>query len=224
MAEQQEVTKEQLLKVIDDLETAPSDRVRILGDLGVTSVGLGLGAAAAGTMATIAGATAIPVVTTAASWLGVTAVAATPVGWIVGAALAGGALAYGVSRLILDGGMSEGRKRELLQIYKERLREMQHREQAQDITVPDRNQFITSLREVIDKGAISPKTAFQLIDAVERGAMPLSQAYALVAGLLEDGSTPQITGKEPYAAHQHQAPEPAPAAAGSESHLNLPTG
>ncbi len=180
------VSKKQLLKVIDDLEASPSDRVRILGDVGITSVGIGLGAAAAGTVATIAGATAIPVVTTAASWLGVTAVAATPVGWVVGAALAGGALAYGVSRLIRDGGLSEGRKRELLQVYRERLQEMQRREQAQEVTAPDRNRFITSLREVIEKDAISPQKAFQLIDAVERGAMPLSQAYSLVAGLLQE--------------------------------------
>ncbi|WP_427772362.1 hypothetical protein [Comamonas thiooxydans] len=185
MSGTQQATKKQLLKVIDDLEASPSDRVRILGDVGITSVGIGLGAAAAGTVATIAGATAIPVVTTAASWLGVTAVAATPVGWVVGAALAGGALAYGVSRLIRDGSLSEGRKRELLQVYRERLQEMQRREQVQEITALDRNRFITSLREVIDKDAISPQRAFQLIDAVERGAMPLSQAYSLVAGLLE---------------------------------------
>ena len=185
MSETQQATKKQLLKVIDDLDASPSDRVRILGDVGITSVGIGLGAAAAGTVATIAGATAIPVVTTAASWLGVTAVAATPVGWVVGAALAGGALAYGVSRLIRDGSLSEGRKRELLQVYRERLQEMQRREQVQEITALDRNRFITSLREVIDKDAISPQRAFQLIDAVERGAMPLSQAYSLVAGLLE---------------------------------------
>lgn len=62
---------------------------------------------------------------------------------------------------------------------------MQRREQVQEITALDRNRFITSLREVIDKDAISPQRAFQLIDAVERGAMPLSQAYSLVAGLLE---------------------------------------
>lgn len=185
MGQHKEVTKKQLLKVINDLEAAPSDRVRILGDAGITSVGVGLGAAAAGTVATIAGVTAIPVVTTTASWLGVTAVAATPVGWVVGAALAGGALAYGVSRLIRDGGLSEGRKRELLQVYRERLQEMRQREQVKEVTGPDRNRFICSLREVIEKDAISPQKAFQLIDAVERGAIPLSQAYALVAGLLE---------------------------------------
>jgi hypothetical protein len=188
MSAAQPATKKQLLKVIDDLEASPSDRVRILGDFGITSVGVGLGAAAASTVATIAGATAIPVVTSAASWLGVTAVAATPVGWVVGVALAGGALAYGVSRLIRNGGLSEGRKRELLQVYRERLQEMQRREKAQEVTAPDRNRFITSLREVIKKDVISPQKAFQLIDAVERGAMPLSQAYALVAGLLESDS------------------------------------
>lgn len=183
---QKEVTKKQLLKTIDDLEASPSDRVRILGDVGITSVGMGLGAAAAGTVAAIAGATTIPVVTTAASWLGVTAVAATPVGWVVGAALAGGTLAYGVSRLIRSGSLSEGRKRELIQVYRERLQEMQRREQSQNIATLDRNRFIASLREVIEKDAISPKKAFQLIDAVERGAMPLSQAYSLVVGLLEE--------------------------------------
>jgi hypothetical protein len=185
MTKQKEVTKKQLLRVIDDLEASPSDRVGILGNVGITSVGIGLGAAAAGTVATIAGATSIPVVTATASWLGVTAVAATPVGWVIGVAIAGGALAYGVSRLIRSGGLSEGRKRELLQVYKERLQEVKRREQAQEIAVPDRNRFITFLREMIENDAITPKKAFQLIEAVERGAMPLSQAYSLVAGLLE---------------------------------------
>lgn len=172
-------TKKRLLKVIDDLETSPSDRVRILGDVGITSVGAALGAAGAGTLAAAAGAT------TAFSLFGFTLAAATPVGWVVGTAVAGGALAYGISRLIRNGGMSEGRKRELLQVYREQLREVQRREQVQEITDPDRNRFIASLREVIEKDVISPEKAFQLIEAVERGAMPLSQAYSLVAGLLE---------------------------------------
>jgi hypothetical protein len=185
MAHHKAVTKKQLLKVIADLQASPSDRVRILGDVGITSVGVGLGAAAAGTVAAIAGATSIPVVTTAASWLGVAAVAATPVGWTIGVALAGGAVAYGVSRMIRDGGLSEGRKRELLQLYRERLEELKRREQAEEIGASDRNRFIASLRELIEKDVITPQKAFQLIDVVERGAMPLAQAYSLVAALLE---------------------------------------
>lgn len=186
MGKHNQVSKKQLLKVIDSLEASPSDRVRILGDIGITSLGIGLGAAAAGTVATIAGVTAVPVITTAASWLGMTAVAATPVGWILGAALAGGALAFGVSRLIRNGGLSEGRKLELLQIYRERLQEIQRLEAAQKISASERNEFISSIREVIEKDALSPKKAFELIEAVERGAIPLSQAYSLVLRLLED--------------------------------------
>lgn len=185
MSSQPKVTKKQLLRVIKDLESRPDDRVRILGDFGITSVGVGLGAAASGAVAAIAGATSIPVVTTAASWFGITAVAATPVGWVVGAAMAGGALAYGVSRLIRNGGMSEGRKRELLIAYRERLQEMQRREQSQQIAAPDRTRFIISLRDMIDADVLSPTNAFRLIEAVEKGAMPISQAYQMVSDLLE---------------------------------------
>jgi hypothetical protein len=178
------VTKTQLLKVIDELQTNPNDRMRILGDLGISVVGAGLGTAAAGTIAAIVGTTSIPALTTAASWIGISALAATPIGWTLGIAAAGGALAYGISRLIRNGGLSEGRKSELLQAYQDRLREIQFKERAASISPSDRNQFITSLRELIEKDAIPPKKAFQLIEAVERGAMPISQAYKLVSAIL----------------------------------------
>jgi hypothetical protein len=184
MDDDKKVNKEQLLKVIDELQMNPSDQVRILGDLGISVVGAGLGAAAAGTVAAIAGATSIPVLTTAASWIGLSALAATPIGWTIGIAAAGGALAYGVSRLIHDGGLSEGRKNELLQEYQDRLREIQFKERAETVTPSDRNQFFTSLRELIEKDAIPPKKAFQLIDAVERGVMPISQACNLILTIL----------------------------------------
>lgn len=120
MSSEKTVSKKQLLKVIDELQKNPNDRVRILGDFGITGVGIGLGAAAAGTLAAMAGATAIPALTTAASWIGITAVAATPVGWVVGVGIAGGAVAFGMSRLIRGGGIAEGRKKELLQVYQDR--------------------------------------------------------------------------------------------------------
>lgn len=179
-------TKQELLNLIDELETNPADRGRILGEAGITALGLGLGAAAAGTVATMAGATSIPVLTAAASWIGVTAVAATPVGWIIGAAAAGGALAYGLSRLVGDGGVSEGRKKELLQGYQERLQEAGHKERAGTITIQDRTQFIAGLRELLERDVLRPEKAFQLIEAVERGAMPVSEAYQLIAGILSD--------------------------------------
>ena len=186
MASESKITKQQLIKMIDELEKRPNDRVRILGDAGVSLVGAGLGAAAAGTLASAAGATSIAGVTTVASWLGITAVAATPVGWIIGAAAAGGAVAYGISRLIHGGGLSEGRKKELLLKYREDAKAIEAKEQAGSITDQDKTRFIVSIRELIEKNAIAPEKAKALIEFVENGRIPISQAFTLIQGLLTE--------------------------------------
>ena len=69
----------------------------------------------------------------------------------MGAAAAGGALAYGVSRLIYDGGLAEGRKAELLQQYRESARSLEAKERANSITEQDKTRFIISTKELIDK-------------------------------------------------------------------------
>lgn len=180
------VTKEQLLKLIDEIEKNPNDQARILGNSGITLIGVGLGAAAAGTLAAAAGATSIAGLTTAASWVGLTVVAATPVGWIIGSAAAAGAVAYGVSRLIRGGSLAEGRKAELLQGYREAARNVEAKERAGRIAAEDRTRFIISLRELIDRNAIPPTNAFRLIEQVELGRIPLTQAFTLIQGLLLD--------------------------------------
>jgi len=182
-------SKSQLLRMIDDLQKNPDDKVRIFGDAGISVVGAGLGAAAAGTLAAAAGVTTIPLLSTAASWIGVSLFAATPVGWVVGVAAAGGALAYGASRLILDGGISEGRQKELLQKYQEDLRNIVAKERAGTIKSSDKMLFFVSLRELIEKNIITPEQSFKLIGQVEQGRIPLSQAYSLIQALLQEKHT-----------------------------------
>ena len=180
------VTKKQLLNMIDDLKKNPHDKIRILGDTGIIVIGAGLGAAAAGTLASVAGVTSVLGLTTVASWLGVTAVAATPVGWIIGSAAAAGAVAYGVSRIIYGGGLAEGRKLELLQKFREEANNMEAKERSESITSADRTQFILLMREPIDKNVISPENAKKLIKFVEEGRIPLSQAFSLIHDLLQE--------------------------------------
>jgi hypothetical protein len=186
MATDINVTKQQLIKMIEELKNQPNDKVRILGDAGVSLVGAGLGAAAAGTLASAAGATSIAGVTTVAGWLGIAAVATTPVGWIIGAAAAGGAVAYGISRLIHGGGLSEGRKKELLLKYKEDAKAIEAKEIAGSITDQDKTIFIVSIRELIQTNAITPEKAKDLIEYVENGRIPISQALTLIQGLLTE--------------------------------------
>jgi hypothetical protein len=181
----EKVSKKQLLKMIESLQSSPKDRIRILGDVGIGAMGVGLGAAAAGTVASVAGVGAIPVLTSAASLVGVTAVVATPIGWTLGVAAAGGALVYGVSRLIRSGGLAEGRKAELLLVYQERLLALQSAEQAADMQPGERDEFYRALAEVVEKSAVSAAQAFRMIEAVEGGQMPLSQGYSLLSAILE---------------------------------------
>lgn len=180
------ITKKQLIKVIDDLKKRPNDRIRILGDVGISVVGAGLGAAAASTVAGALGITSIAGVTTVASWVGVTAVSATPIGWVIGAAAVGAGAAYGVSRIIHGGGLSEGRKSELLQQYKQEIRNMEAKENAESITQEDKDSFIFSLKELIAKDAIKPDEAKALIEYVENGIIPISEAFKTVYNLLDE--------------------------------------
>lgn len=160
--------------------------MRILSDTSAAITGTVLGAAAAGTLASAAEATSIFGLSTAASWFGVSAVAATPVNWIIGCTAAGGAIAYGVSRRIHGGGLSEGRKLELLQKYREDTRNMEAKERSGNIDDADRTRFIISIRELINKDVISPEKAFKLVEQVEQGHIPLSQASALIQALITE--------------------------------------
>lgn len=183
----QKLTKEQLLKAISQLENNPNDKLRILGDIGIVGVGTGLGIASAGTIAAAAGATSIPVLTTVGSWVGVTLVGATPVGWVVGAAVAGGAAAFGVSRLIKSGSYTEGKQQELLNSLKDRMCEIEAKQRASSIGENDRTQFHIFLKQPLQFGLISADDAQGLITAVESGQMPLNQAYQLVKDIINSG-------------------------------------
>ncbi|MCL1861633.1 MAG: hypothetical protein FWG52_08910 [Proteobacteria bacterium] len=179
------ITKKQLLKAIDGLKQNPSDRIRILGDVGIAGAGMRVGAMAVGSAAAMAGTSKVTIVTSLAEKLGITAVAAKPAALVVGTVAAGGALFYGVSCLIRSRTMSEGRKCELLKTFNEQLREIKLKENIISITFSDRNQFIVSLREVVEKNLLPPKKTFRLIEAVENGRMPLSRAYELVRSVVE---------------------------------------
>ena len=185
MSENKKVTKEQILKAIEQLEKNPNDKMGILGDIGIVGVGAVLGAGAAGTVAAAAGATAIPIVTTVGSWLGLSLLGATPVGWVVGTAAAGGAIAYGVSRLTRGGGYNEAKQAEILKQLKEQLREVETKERASKLGESDKTKFIVSLKEPVRLNLISPKEAQDLMRAVETGQIPIKEAINMVKAIVE---------------------------------------
>jgi hypothetical protein len=183
MSESKKLTKEQLIKAIEKLEKNPNDRVGLLGDIGVTAIG----AIGAGAAATVLGTTtaSIPLITALTGGT-VVAVAGAPFALMAGAAVAGGAAVYGVSRLIKGGGFNEGKKKQLLADYKDKLKDIEAKERQSSFNEQDKTTFYSFLKDPLKYNLISPDEARQLMQAVESGHMSLSEAYKLVGQVLED--------------------------------------
>jgi len=187
--------KEQILKAIEQLEKNPNDKLAILGDVGIT----GLGAVGVGAVAAVAGTTtaSIPVLT---ALTGIGMVVAAPLGLVAGAAVAGGAAAYGISRLVKGGGYNQGKQQEILKRLQEQKIEIEAKERGSNVGDSDKTNFILLLKEPIRLDLISPEDAQELINAVETGQLPLKDAIQMVEDIVknEDNQTeiPQHSGSE----------------------------
>ncbi|MBD2578178.1 hypothetical protein [Oscillatoria sp. FACHB-1406] len=179
MSDPKKPSKEQLLKAIEKLEKNPGDRVGILADVGIAA----FGAAGAGALAAVfgAGATSIPIVT---ALTGASLVVAAPVTLVAGAAVAGGAAIFGITRLIKGSGYSEGKRAEILSNLKDRLKEVEAKERQSSLSGDDKTGFYVFLKEPLQLELISPEDARQLMSAVESGQIPIKEAYQLLKNII----------------------------------------
>lgn len=167
----QKPTKDQLLKAIEDLEKNPNDNLGFLADIGIGAVG----AAGGGAAASVLGSSAI--------FFGLLPVAA-PLGVVVGGAALGGMALVGLKKVLFDGTYMEGKKAEMLNQLKEQLRDVEAKERASHIKDDDKTKFHLFLKDPIMLDWISPQDAQSLINAVQNGQMPLTEAYKLVQNLI----------------------------------------
>ncbi len=180
----QQLSKRELLNAIRKLKEDPNDRLGILGDIGIA----GVGAVAGGAAAAVFGASvaSIPVVT---ALTGIGVVVAAPVALVAGSAIAVGAGAYGLAQLLKDGSFNDGKRRRLLEEYEDKLHEVERLERSAKVSDRDKNDLYILLEEPIRYGLIEPEAAQQLIQAVETGEMPISEAYKLVRDVLSEVDT-----------------------------------
>ena len=171
------LSKEELLKAIEQIENNPDDRINFLTDIGA----IGVGAVGAGAAAFAFGGTAVPILFGL-----ITVPVAAPIGVIAGAAALGGAALFGVKRFLIDGTHQEGQREEILRQLKEKLREMETEERKSTIGDNDKNKFYSFLKEPLMLNLISPEDAQRLMELVEKGELSISEAYEAVQDILSE--------------------------------------
>ncbi|MEM7594477.1 MAG: hypothetical protein AAF383_23710 [Cyanobacteria bacterium P01_A01_bin.83] len=166
------LTKEQILKAIEDLEKNPHDKLGILADIGIGAVG----AAGAGAAVAAFGGTSM--------LFGLITVAP-PVGLVVGGAALGAAALVGAKKMLFDGTYNEGKRAEILRQLKDRLREVETKERVNNVGDSDKNEFYILLKEPIKLNLLTPEKAQQLISVVESGQISITEAIKLLEDIIK---------------------------------------
>ena len=172
------VTPEQKRKAIEQLKGR--DRVGVAGELVGTGVAAAGGAAASGAIASTFGATTILGSSTVGSLLGGVFVASTPIGWVVGSALAAGAIGYGIARLCSSGGTQDQRRRQLIEELEARLEETQGNKEL----VPELVALYQTLREIVTDTDILVQSE-KILGLVEEGKLQPAIAIRRLKAVIE---------------------------------------
>lgn len=147
-----------------------SDRVGDGSEALLALLGIAGGAASAGSLAAAVGVTTIPVLTSAAGWLGITVVSATPVGWVLGASLAGGFVVYGIGKAIRSGGRSDQIRRDIARRLKEKLTK-RHVDKTCVLDIDQLRAVSKEAQEALDRGLIEQSQAERLALLVAGGRL-----------------------------------------------------
>jgi len=181
---------EQAYKVaLKHMKQAPKDRIGKTGTAAATSLGILGGYAAAPTAASIAGATTLVGSTKLAALLGGVLVTTTPVGWLVGGAVLGGAALYGATRLVGSGAKADEERRRSIREMEVKLTELRARSSSGSLSGSALEQIEPLLRELLSRGLLGATKAAEVRLAVSSGTMPVDFALRTLQKLLLEASS-----------------------------------
>ena len=182
------LTIEEYLCALEKMKQNPRDRVGILGELGVTGLGVTAGVALSGSIAAIAGTATFAGSTTLASIVGGIFVTATPVGWVVGSAVAGGTLAYAAVKLVRSGAKCDTRRKINIRDLEERILKLKQEAEC----VPDHNEkmkkVLTSIQYLVSNLYIGQDKATDLLGAIEKKNMSVDEVFEILQAVVNEKS------------------------------------
>jgi len=156
------------------------DRIGRVGEVAGVAGGVAAGATAAGSIAGAVGATTLLGSHGLAAAFGGVLVTTTPVGWVIGCAVVGGAAAYGVVKLARSGGHQDALRDRLSKSLTSRLRQFRTSPPA-----PDEREFQAALDRAIGAEAIGAEDAQQIRTLVLQGKLLPSIASQRLRLLVE---------------------------------------
>ncbi len=159
-----------LSHVIEKLQG--KDKVGVLGETLAAAGGGAAGVAAASTLASAAGVSTLLGSTSLAGALGGVFVTATPVGWVIGAAVAAGAAGYGIAKLVRSGSKQDQVREELIKRLESRLAVLKKAESI-DSSLEELHLL---LPVAIERELISDVQAERMVGLIESGALKVEIA------------------------------------------------
>lgn len=175
---------EEYVGALEKMKRSPRDRLGILGELGATGIGVTAGVAISGAAAGVAGAATLAGSTTLASVLGGIFVTTTPVGWVVGAAAAGGALAYAATKAIRSGSKSDFLKMRTIRDIEGRIRSLRAAALNDDSQDKKIAEIITTIQILVANYRLTQEKGTEILAAVEAKQLSVTEAFDLLQALL----------------------------------------
>lgn len=173
------VNVEDLEAAIDRLEG--KDKIGTVGEIIGSIGGVGAGAATAGALAGALGATTFLGSTTLGSLVGGFLVTTTPVGWVIGCAVVGGAAAYGVTRLVRSGGQQDAVRATLKKRLRKRLDNLRNKGKDEAAL----RQLREVMAEALDKHVLDDAQVARTLALIESGSLSVSIALDRIRAMLD---------------------------------------
>ncbi|MDP2829483.1 MAG: hypothetical protein Q8O37_12855 [Sulfuricellaceae bacterium] len=149
-----------------------SDKVGDAGEILTVLAGVAGGAAAAGTLATAAGVTAVPFLTSAFGYFGIIFLTATPVGWIAGLGIAGGFIMLAIGKLIRSAGKQDQIRQDIIARLNKKLKARP----AGSLVVFDPRLLKDAIDALLRQGMIEPDQAERIVGLVVAGKLDIHTA------------------------------------------------
>jgi len=165
------------IKALEKMKNSPRDRIGILGELGATGLGGLAGIGIAASAASAAGVATIAGSTTLGTILGGVFITSTPVGWVVGSIMLGGAIGYGASKLVKSGAKSDQVKQMNINELSERLKELNIQANTTNKINDKMCKFIEGLQILVENNKITQNESTELIASIERGSIEIDAAF-----------------------------------------------